>query len=314
MKRDAPNIPDQAIDWHLRQAAMTDADWMAFVDWLEADPAHADAYDAVAGQDRLVAQAAFPDVRVEAHGHAANDTGPAPRRWWALAGGGALAAALAAWGMPLLLGGPAAPQTFATRDGERRDLRLPDGTTIAMNGGTTVRIAADGGRSAELVRGEATLHVVHDPARPFTLRAGDSTIRDLGTTFDVQRAPDRLYVAVAEGSVEVAGARLGAGDAWTRTGGRIVRTSVVPTTVGGWRSGLLSFDGTPVGEVAASLRRLHGVDLTVERGLSERPFTGMVHVTGTADRDVPHLAGLIGATWRRDGERWVLAEGPGTIR
>jgi len=314
MNRDAPHILDQAIGWHLRRDAMTDTDWAAFVVWLEADAAHARAYDAVAMRDDLVAQAAFPVVAPDTGRHAANDTAAAPRRWWALAAGGAVAAALAAWGVPLMQTAPAAPQVFATRDGERRDLRLPDGTTVAMNGGTLLRVAAGDGRSAELLRGEVTLHVVHDAARPFTLRAGDSEIRDLGTTFDVQRSSDRLYVAVAEGSVQVADARLGAGDAWTRTRGRASRGTVVPATVGGWRSGLLSFDGTPVAEVAASLRRLHGVDLAVEPGLSGRPFTGMIRVTGTADRDVPHLAGLIGATWRRDGERWVLAERPGATR
>jgi len=78
--------------------------------------------------------------------------------------------------------------------------------------------------------------------------------------------------------------------------------------VGGWRSGDLSFEGIPVGEVAASLRRLLGVDLRIVGDLSRRPFTGMIHVTGAADRDVPHLANLIGATWRRNGEGWVLAE------
>jgi len=87
-----------------------------------------------------------------------------------------------------------------------------------------------------------------------------------------------------------------------------VRGSTEVAAVGGWRSGALSFEGIPVAEVAASLRRLLGIDLRVVGDLSRRPFTGMIHVTGSADRDVPHLADLIGAGWRRDGQGWVLAE------
>ncbi|WP_231565097.1 FecR/PupR family sigma factor regulator [Sphingomonas sp. Ant H11] len=41
-------IVDRAIDWHLRQGDMGEADWRAFVAWLEEDPAHAQAFDTVA--------------------------------------------------------------------------------------------------------------------------------------------------------------------------------------------------------------------------------------------------------------------------
>ena len=42
------DIVDQAIGWHLRQAELSSAEWHDFVLWLEADAAHAAAYDRVA--------------------------------------------------------------------------------------------------------------------------------------------------------------------------------------------------------------------------------------------------------------------------
>ena len=39
MAHDAADIVDRAIDWHLRQATMDEAEWHTFVAWLEADPA-----------------------------------------------------------------------------------------------------------------------------------------------------------------------------------------------------------------------------------------------------------------------------------
>jgi transmembrane sensor len=310
VSRDAPNIIDQAIAWHLRQDHMAAEDWAGFVAWLEI-PAHAQAYDAVAMRDRLVAEAAFPQP--VAMPIAANDDQPATRGWWRWAGGGALAAALVVWLVPTTLGPRPTDTVYATRDGERRDVRLSDGTQVALNGGSLLRVSGDDPRSVALDRGEATLHVVHDAAHPFELRAGDQVIRDLGTTFDVLHTGERLSVAVAEGSVlfqpDGAKLRLGAGDAVTMAADRRIVRSTLPTAaVGGWRSGDLSFEGIPVGEVAASLRRRLGVDLRIVGDLSRRPFTGMIHVTGAADRDVPHLAELIGATWRRNGEGWVLAD------
>lgn len=310
---DGPDIIDQAIAWHVRQAGMADADWLAFVAWLEADPAHARAYDSVAMQDALIAQTRF-DVP-----QAANDDDVVPGGSWfgrglRWAGGTAVAAALAAWLLPLGVMSRHADQVYATRDGERRDVRLSDGTQMAMNGGTTIRIDGLDGRSATLDRGEVVLHVVHDAARPFTLRAGDRVIRDVGTTFNVLRSGERLAVAVREGSVLFQPGKdslqLTAGQALTVAGHDqpMVRSTVAPESVGGWRTGQLSFDGAPLADVAASLRRLNGVRIAFVGDLSKRPFTGMIHVTGAADRDVPHLADLIGATWRRDGEAWVLAE------
>lgn len=311
MTSDRSTITEQAIAWHLRADTMAAEDWPTFVAWLEADAEHARAYDAIVAQDALIPHATFP-------GAAANDDAPAPARWWRIAGGTAIAAGLAAWLMPFTLPSQSPEQVFRTRDGERRDVRLADGTQIAMNGGTILRIDPVRGRSAELVRGEVTLHVVHDADRPFDLRVGDRMIRDLGTTFDVVRSGATVSVAVSEGSVMVdpdaAAIRLAPGQALRMTGDRFVRRTVATESVGGWRNGILTFDGAPVADVVAGLRRLHGIDVRVAGALSQRPFTGMIHVTGTADRDIPHLADLIGATWRRDGEGWVLVERANTVR
>lgn len=311
-------IVDQAALWHVRQADMSADEWEQLVVWLEADAEHARAYDAIALQDALIAEAHFPDA--PATPVAANDDERVFRRRWPLAGtaGAAIAAALALWLVPGALFKPSSQagmsEVIATRDGERRDIRMADGTQIAMNGGTVLRFDPADPRTIAMDRGEVALHVVHDSAHPFTLHAGDQVIRDMGTTFDVTRDGGDLSVAVGEGSVmfepDGAAVTLRAGDALTRDGatGRIVRSTIPADSVGGWRQGVLSFDAASVAEVAASLRRLHGFRLRIASGLSTRPFTGIIHLTGEADRDIPHLADLIGATWRRDGADWVLAE------
>lgn len=310
-----PRVVDAAIAWHVRQAEMSADDWTAFAAWLEADPAHAHAYDRIAAQDALLGHANFPAPRAVA----ANDDAPRPRRWLPYLIGSAAAAGLATLLLTGILPSADTTQVYATRVGERRDVRLPDGTVLALSGGTRVHVDSTDPRAVTLDHGQVTLAVVHDAAHPFTVQAAGQTIRDVGTTFDVARDDVSVTVAVAEGAVVFqpteAAVHLNAGDALTMriVDGAIVRDRVAPATVGGWRSGMLDFDNVPLSDVAARVNRLYGTQLTVAGDLSKRPFTGMILLTGAADRDVPHLADLIGATWRRDGERWVLAGRDGTL-
>ncbi|WP_374132866.1 FecR domain-containing protein [Sphingomonas sp. 28-62-20] len=309
MRADQDVIVEQAIGWHVRLAEAGEDDWADFIDWMEASPENAAAYDEIAKQDRVIAGARFPEPVAAA----ANDNG---RNHW-LRGAGAIAAAAAivALALPSLLARHASPYEVATAQGERRAITLADGTSIEISGGTRLRLDHDDMRIAVLEQGEATFHVRHDAARPFVVMAGTTKIRDLGTVFNVARQDKNLSVEVAEGSVlyqpDSEAVKLLPGDALSadETRGRVTLSKIAPALVGGWRSGRLSFSGQSLDHVAATLSRLYGTNLILAADLSARPFTGMVHFTGDAERDVPHLASLIGANWRRDGKRWILSDG-----
>jgi transmembrane sensor len=306
-----PDIIDQAIRWHLRLADADEQGWADFVAWIEASPAHATAYDAIAADDRLIAREHFPAPLPVA----GNDNTPGRHRWPWLVAATAAAAVAVAMLAPSLVSPRSSPYVVATKAGERRTVALQHGTRIELSGGTVLRLDHADQRVAALVRGEALFHVSHDAAHPFTLTAGSVTIRDLGTVFNVARDGNDLTVAVAEGAVQFQPGRtsrtLTAGDALAlRDNGReIVVNRVAPKLIGGWRTGMLSFDSQKIGEVVAALKRLYGFELELDSRLSQRPFTGMVRFSGVAERDIPHLAEMIGATWRRDGERWVLSDG-----
>jgi transmembrane sensor len=305
-------IVEAAIGWHVRQAEMPAHDWADFIAWLEQDPAHAAAYDAVACADRIVPEATFPVA-------AANDDAPLTEqeegRWRWFAGGGAVAALIAALLVPAAMVTRVASYEVTTKAGERRTVALGDGTSIEMSGGTTLKLDHNNPRVATLDRGEATFHVRHDAGAPFTLTSGGIAVRDVGTVFNVARNGAQLSVAVSEGAVmfqpDREAVRLGVGDALTahEDSGKVTRESVAPDAVGGWRNGSLSFQGETLGAVAATLNRLYAFDIVMDADLSARPFTGMVRFSGAADRDVPHLAALIGAGLRRDGNRWILSSG-----
>lgn len=311
MQVETADAIETAIAWQLRLADADPAVWAEFVGWLEASPVHAAAYDRVALADRLLAEVRFPDAAIQAE----NDNAPAPRgtRWWIGGGAVAAAAAVALAFAPALLSRSETYQV-ATRDGERRSVALDDGTRIELSGGTQLTLDRADPRVATLDRGEALFHVRHDPVRAFTLRVGDVAVRDLGTVFNVAHAQGRMTVSVSQGSVafqsQGAAVTLRPGDALSARddGSDARRSRVAPALVGGWRAGRLSFAGQPLGEVASEIKRLYGTEIALQGSLSERPFTGVVHFSGAADRDVPRLAELIGATWRRESGQWILAE------
>jgi transmembrane sensor len=294
-------VVDQAIAWHLRRDEMNDADWQAFIIWLEASPLHATAYDEIALQDRLrVADPAFSAVNDNARG----------RGWWTIGLGTATAAALAV-GLLMLPGRD--PYSIVTQAGEMRVVALADGTRIELNGATRLNLDHRNPRIATLDRGEAMFSVRHDPAKPFVLQVGARTIEDLGTAFNVSKDDHRIDVQVAEGAVmfqpgkEAIILRPGTALSVDENAQSVAVSRVPADGVGGWRRGILSCSNVPLAVVRDAVERRYRLDLTLAGGLSERRFTGMVHLTGQASRDVPHLAALIGADWRNDGTRWILS-------
>ncbi len=317
-----PMLMEEAVGWHVRRRDMAEDGWEAFVAWLEASPAHADAYDVVASGDGLLTQA-LASVPAPVAAPVARPIMPrAPvlthRRWGWMAGAGAIAATLAVVVMPLAHRDGAQPYDVETRPGEHRTLALADGTQVELDGGSRLRLDHADPRVADLESGEALLHVRHDSAHPFTLRSGDVAIRDMGTVFDVTRTGARLDVAVAEGSVMfqpaadsvtlTAGQRLSLDE----TRAHITMGSVTPADIGGWRHDRLSFTGEPLAGVTAALERRYGTLIVLGAGLPDQPFTGMIGLSGSAERDIPHIAALIGADWRHERGQWTLVSKDGT--
>lgn len=313
MTADVAEYPDPietAIDWHLRQAELSADDWLAFVDWLEASPVNARAYDAVAADDRALAGLRGAVMPRPVLAPPAVYRAPPARKRWAWAGGAMAAGVAVMLAMPMLHGQAANPYSVATRAGEHLTVTLADATQVEMSGATRLVLGRHDMRVARLEAGEAVFHVRHDAAHPFTLSAGGRTIRDMGTVFDVALTPARVDVAVAEGSVAfepgASAVVLHAGEALSAKGDIVARSQVSAETVGGWRSGRLSYNGAPLANVAAALERRYGTPVVLEGDLPDRPFTGTIRLSGSATRDIPHLAALLGADARRDGARWVL--------
>lgn len=258
-------VAAEAADWLARlQAPDLDADEaLAFDAWLSARADNARAYDAaLAVEAELVA--ASPDILRELRAEPRPPRRAATRLWLA-AGGLAAAAALAIAFMPLGRLGPAT-QTFATGKGEHRSLRLADGSTIELNGGSRLTVTlAPRERRLSLPQGEALFDVAADPARPFLIAAGDRTVRVVGTRFDVRHRGDAISVAVERGVVEVRPSGEAAGRVWRLHPGQrldaaqgepaVQLSAADPQQVESWRTGRLIYRDQPLADVVADLNQ-----------------------------------------------------------
>jgi transmembrane sensor len=300
-----------ALDWVVRTGDPDFADWDAFTAWLEADPAHAARYHALAAEAEAAA-ALFPATpRV--------DVAPVPARrpaWrrprWA---GGAIAAALAGVIGWQAYDQRAQPYAIETAPGRTHVVALADGSSITLNGGTRMTLDRRDPRRATLDRGQALFAVRHDADRPFRVAVGDSELVDIGTRFDVVRADAVTRVAVSEGAVlfnpERERVRLDPGQALRVAdgAGHYQRVAVDPATVGGWQAGRLDYDGAPLSEVAADIGRATGARLTVAAGIAARPFRGTILLDGIAV-DPARLGPLLNVRMVQAGDHWELNARP----
>lgn len=238
-------LEEQAAAWFLRiqEGDCSAAERQEFEDWLAANPDHRREYQQYVQLWSNLDQVGAPRTRSRK------------------AGGIALLALVALLGTAQWFTGR--EETFVTDVGERHQVVLADGTVVDMNTATTLKVAMSGfTRSVTLERGEALFEVAHHAWRPFEVRAGGATLRDIGTSFNVARDGDTTTVAVLQGEVQVRldsqSISLHGGERVAYSAGglsEISRVDSVATTA--WRTGRLVFRETPLEEVVRRINRYH---------------------------------------------------------
>ena len=142
---------------------------------------------------------------------------------------------------------------------------------------------------------------------------GGAQIVDLGTAFNVVRRDRQTSVAVSEGIVLynpdrdkvrlVAGKGIDVRDDDRRPP---VVQDVDVANVGGWRSGLLVYNGTPLSIVADDLKRTAGMKVSIAPAAAELSFRGALIIDKNRDRTISDLAALSGTRAERQGDGWIL--------
>jgi len=266
-----PLAADTAAQWFARwhSGELTRRQRRDFARWRRDHPEGAREFDRMQQLGRAAAGLSRDQVRTLLGG----EIPPRPRlqRQGRLAlrlaaGCAALGAAalVAWWSLPAEV--PAYTATLSAERGERRQVTLPDGSMLEINGATRadVRLYAER-REVALDRGEILFSVSADAARPFIVRAGSGVVRVTGTVFDVRRDEEQVAVLVASGTVEVSGGRwwnmghavLRAGDAIRVPGSGAIGVPApadVQSAIA-WREGRVVFKNVPLAEVVRDMNR-----------------------------------------------------------
>jgi transmembrane sensor len=96
------------------------------------------------------------------------------------------------------------PDVYSTRAGERRVVTLADGSQIALDSRSEVRVRYSAqARELTLTSGQARFDVAHDVERPFSVTADGHKVIATGTSFNVDLFGPSLLVTLIEGHVVV---------------------------------------------------------------------------------------------------------------
>ncbi|HTJ11789.1 MAG TPA: FecR domain-containing protein [Dinghuibacter sp.] len=160
-------------------------------------------------------------------------------------------------------------------------LTLSDGTKVWLNASSSITFPAAfrHDRRTVAVTGEVYFDVAPDATRPFTVRAGDETVRVLGTAFNVNAYADEASVntTLVDGRVQTAGGTLKPGEqSRTYADGHTDRRRVNVGAVTAWRYGNFQFDSDDLPTVMRQLARWYGVTVTYTGAVPGGTYSGEV--------------------------------------
>lgn len=328
-------IAEQAAEWYVAHVdgGLSQQQSQAFMHWLRTSPVHVAEYLRIEGVARdatdaarasetswqsLVAESGDVDriVRfgkarpyegmghVSRHSHRPLVKRKPISRWAMVAAVSVAAVALMFGGFHLIRPQPQVQQ-FSTRHREQRSLQLPDHTFVQLDTDSSIVVSFDTHRRrVTILHGQAYFGVAKDPARPFSVLAGNALIRDIGTTFSVDRQSADVTVTVASGRIQVWKAQTqpsllgwleGSGMSLSQQGRRplteleagqqvqIASTGEVASNGAvdvqralAWTRGQIAFDNQSIATVAAQFNRYNATQIRVDDPrISTIPISGV---------------------------------------
>lgn len=102
------------------------------------------------------------------------------------------------------LAGKRSTISYATAAGEQRSVSLPDGSSVVLEPQSRLELASGynkTNRTITLLGGKARFDVSPQKDRPFEVEMDAATVRDIGTSFTIDKTADSITVRVSSGRV-----------------------------------------------------------------------------------------------------------------
>lgn len=168
--------------------------------------------------------------------------------------------------------------------GSRISFTLPDSTKGWLNSGSELEYSVPFNTQRNLkLNGEAWFDVAHDEEHPFTVQAGISKVKVLGTRFNMNAYPADNYIEVVleEGKVEFTVGENGSGltlkpnERLVLSNNKIQVFNTDAWKYNAWKDGKLIFRGDSMDEVARRIERWYNVVIEVgDKELENYTFRG----------------------------------------
>lgn len=165
----------------------------------------------------------------------------------------------------------------------KRKIVLADGTSVWLKNGASFeylnRFSSDT-REVKLT-GEAYFEVAKNPKKPFIINTENSSIKVLGTSFNLKSTNKNVEIFVNSGKVKLSGKRnhtiltKGYSATLNKTKDKIERRKFKNNNYKSWLTGVLKFKNTPLKKVCEDLSKHFNKKISLKnRKLNNLEFTG----------------------------------------
>ena len=200
--------------------------------------------------------------------------------------------------------------------GERRDIRLADGTRVVLNSGSAINVAFDvHHRRITLEVGEVYIETAVD-TRPFIVDTQHGQASPIGTMFSVRSWPDHSRVAVQQGAVQVSPLRnpirvhrVDAGQQISFDEHSILAETTADASATAWTRGQLVIERMRLAEVLDELGRYRRGFIQCAPSVADRIVSGVFPIDDT-DRVLESLGASLGLRVRYRSRFWVIVDKP----
>lgn len=243
--------------------------------------------------------------------------------WWKAAAAAAVIILAAGIGYISVLKKPVKQLVFVAEK-HRKTLKLPDGSLVYLEPGSTLKYTGNFGKEERTVAltGEAFFEVQHNAVHPFIVASSLISTTVLGTSFNVEaRNTAEARVVVLTGMVQVQGNKEGE-EVILTANKRAVYNSVTHTLQMSdapddarfytqKQQGRFIYDGADLIKVVNDLQRYYNINVTVDEKLQHCAFYGDVNTVDDLEKALTLIAVSLNAKISKDssGTGYLISGG-----
>lgn len=176
---------------------------------------------------------------------------------------------------------------YATQKGEKKNITLPDGSTVFLNSNSNITYNKDFKTNRNLVlHGEAFFNVTKDSLHPFTVKTSTIQTEVLGTSFNIHSSKHQdATVTVNTGKVQVnllknKSVKLfltkNQSAVYTKVNTSLQKNNIISSNYSSWTKNTLWFNNLTLLEAAKKIENWFNVEITIKDATVEN-----LRLTGT---------------------------------